>query len=125
MSTFQRFPGATQLLELLPLGTLATTTNGAAVDLVGISGNAALLVAADAPVGTGEALAVTIKLQESSTGTGSWSDIAGASQEFTAAGSAKLVVNTDAAKRYVRAVATLAVDTTSVACSASLLALPY
>jgi spore maturation protein SpmB len=123
MSTFQRYPGATQLLELLPIATIATNTNGAAVDLVGVTGNAALLIAAAAPAGTGT-LGVTIKLQESASGTGSWSDIAGASQDLTDAGTAKLVVNTDAAQRYVRAVATLTVDTTSVACSAYLLALP-
>lgn len=117
------YAGATTLLALIPLSTLTETTNGSAVNLVGYDGNVAILFAADDPSGT-DTPTLTFTLEESATGSGSWTAVSGVEQEFTAAGEAKVVVQSDKLKQFVRAVATISGTDPSFACAAYVIAIP-
>lgn len=95
------------LLNLFPSAARTATANGTGVDLQQYSGDVAVIL--DSAAGTGTAPTLDVKLQDSDDNS-TFADVSGAT--FTqvtnaAASQQKIVVNKDAARRYVRAVATI------------------
>lgn len=81
--------------------------NGAAIDLQQYVGDVKVVLSTSAGGGTSPTL--DVKLQESDTSGGTYTDIAGAAfaQVTAAALTTALTVNADSAKRYIRAVTTI------------------
>ena len=94
------------LLNLFPTAARTATANGTGVDLQQYSGDVAVVL--DSAAGTGTSPTLDVKLQDSADNS-TFADITGATftQVINAASQQKIVVNKDAARRYVRAVATI------------------
>lgn len=100
------------LLNLFPTAARTATANGTGVDLQQYSGDVAVVL--DSAAGTGTSPTLDVKLQDSADNS-TFADITGATftQVINAASQQKIVVNKDAARRYVRAVATIGGTTPS------------
>lgn len=110
------FPAGAQ--SIVPQTATATVT-GAAVDLVDADGPcfAALLVGAV----SGTSPALDVKVQESATSGGTYTDIAGATFAQVTASSKTAFINFKRSLRFARAVATIAGTTPSFACAVAIL----
>jgi len=109
------------VLSLLDPSERNATANGSAVDILNYEGQAAAILQSAA--GTGTSPTLDVKLQDSADGSTGWADITGATftQVTNAAPSAQAVkFNASAARRYIRAVATVGGTTPSFACAVSL-----
>ena len=116
--------GSLAVLELLPPSARITTETSTAFDLVDYDGNLALYVSTEAPTGTGTPT-LTVTLTESETSGGSYTAVSGVtSGALTAAGVAKVIVNTDKRKRFIKAVATISGTNPSFACHVIAIASP-
>jgi len=108
------------VLSLLDPADRSATANGSAVDILHYEGHATAIIQSAA--GTGTTPTLDVKLQDSSDGSTGWADITGAAfaQVTNAAASRQIVkFNASAAKRYIRAVATVGGTTPSFACAVS------
>lgn len=94
------------LLNLFPSAARTATANGTGVDLQQYSGDVAVVL--DSAAGTGTSPTLDVKLQDSADNS-TFADITSATftQVTGTAAQQKIVINKDAAKRYVRAVATI------------------
>lgn len=103
----QNLGDALQLIQLLAPARKTATETGAAIDLQQYVGD--LKVTLSSSAGGGTAPTLDVKLTECDTADGTYTDISGAAfaQVTTAASTAAITVNADAAKRYVKAVATI------------------
>lgn len=113
--------GATQV-SLIPARQRGTgTTNGTGVDVSAYEGQAIALLDVFYESGTPT---LDVKLQESDTLGGTYTDIVGAAfaQVTTTSGIQKLAVNLDATKKFVRATGTAAGTSPSYAWSVQLIA---
>lgn len=107
-------------LEILPVATRTASANGSAVDMRDYVGKVAFLLHSEA--GSGTTPTQDVKLQDSADGSTDWQDITGAtfSQITDAAGAFESIgVLINGARRYVRAVATIAGTTPSFAAGVS------
>lgn len=97
-----------QVLEVLAPARKIASENGAAIDLQQYVGDVKVILSSSA--GGGTAPTLDVKLQESDSAAGTFTDIPGAAfaQVTGAALTAALTVNADSAKRYIRAVTTIA-----------------
>lgn len=109
------------LLNLFPSAARTATANGTSVDLQQYSGDVAVVL--DSSAGTGTSPTLDVKLQDSADNS-SFADIAGATftQVTGTASRQKIVINKDAARRYVRPVATIGGTTPSFTFSVNALA---
>ena len=108
------------VLSLLDPADRTATANGPAVDILDYEGYAAAILQSAA--GTGTTPTLDVKLQDSADGSTGWADIAGAAfAQVTNAAASKQIVkfNASAARRYIRAVATVGGTTPSFACAVS------
>ena len=106
------------VFSLLDPADRSATANGPAVDILDYEGHAAAILQSAA--GTGTTPTLDVKLQGSSDGSTGWADIASAAfAQVTNAASSRQIVkfNASAAKRYIRAVATVGGTTPSFACA--------
>ena len=109
------------VLSLLDPADRSATVNGSAADILDYEGHVAAILQSAA--GTGTTPTLDVKLQDSADGSTGWADIAGAAftQVTNAAPSAQAVkFNASAARRHIRAVATVGGTTPSFACAVSL-----
>lgn len=104
------------MLQLLNLVPLASRTAGIAAQAVTLDLNdyeGDVVIISDAKATNGTAPTWDVKIQDSATGTGSWGDVSGAAfTQVTDAGSSaavrnKIVLKSDACKRYITVVATI------------------
>ena len=109
------------VLSLFDPAARTATVNGSAVDILDYDGFAAGILQSAA--GTGTTPTLDVKLQDSADGSTGWADIAGAAfAQVTNAASRQIVkFNASAARRYIRAVATIGGTTPSFACAACLI----
>ena len=108
------------VLSLLDPAERSASANGSAVDILNYEGQAAAILQSAA--GTGTTPTLDVKLQDSEDGSTGWADVIGAAfaQVTNAAASIQVVkFNASAAKRYIRAVATVGGTTPSFACAVS------
>ena len=109
------------VLSLLDPADRSATVNGLAADILDYEGHAAAILQSAA--GTGTTPTLDVKLQDSADGSTGWADIAGGAftQVGNAAASAQVLkFNASAARRHIRAVATVGGTTPSFACAVSL-----
>lgn len=106
-----QFEAAT-LYALHPTAARTATGQGSAVDIRDVEGDLAIVL--DSGAGSGD-MTLDAKLQDSADGSTGWADVSGAAftQVTTAASQQKIVVDTNAVKRYVRAAYTIAGTTPS------------
>lgn len=98
----------TEVLSLLPNDVVTATGTGSAVDLVDYEGDIAVLLDAEAG---GAGVTYAVKLTESDTSGGSYTDVTGGAFTTTAANTAsvqKLRLNSDAVKRFIKVSITVA-----------------
>jgi hypothetical protein len=98
----------TSIARLMTAATVAATGQSAAVDIVDFHGHALIAINASATAASGNTCAITI--EESATGSGSWTTVTGLTftQITNAAASHQVVgVNVDRLKRFLRVVYTL------------------
>lgn len=98
----------TTVLSLLPNDVVTATGTGSAVDLVDYEGDIAVVLDAEAG---GASITYAVKLTESDTSGGSYSDVTGGAFTTTTANTAlveKISVNTDGMKRFVKVSVTVA-----------------
>src|SRR5690242_17154215 len=102
---------------LLPPAAQTTTLNGTAVDIQKYEGVA--LIVLDSAAGTGTTPTLNVKLQESDTSGGTFTDVSSAAFTQVGAGASQqnLFIDVSARKRWIRAVATIAGTTPSFTCS--------
>jgi hypothetical protein len=98
---------------------LTTTTNGAAVDLVDSDGNCFASLHVGAVTGTTPTL--DVKIQESDTSGGTYSDITGATFAQQTTSNHYLLINFKRSKRFCRAVATIGGSSPSFTLAVALL----
>lgn len=100
------------LIALFPTAARTASADGSGVDIRDYVGKLKIIL--DAAAGTGTTPTLDVKLQESADNT-TFNDIAGAvfTQVITAASLQSIGVSVDPAKRYIRAVATIAGGTPS------------
>lgn len=99
---------ATTLLSFIPNDVTASTKTGSAVDLQDLEGDMECILDAEAG---GASVTYAVKLTESDTSGGSYTDVASGAFTTTAADTAsvqKLTVNTDEMKRFIKVVVTVA-----------------
>ena len=112
----------TFVLSLLPNDVVTTTGLGSAVDLNDYEGEMAVILDAEAG---GASITYAVKLQESDTSGGSYTDVTGGAFTTTDANTAlveKISVNTNDMKRYVKLSITVAGGTGAGAVSVTALA---
>ena len=112
----------TFVLSLLPNDVVTTTGLGSAVDLEDYEGEMAVVLDAEAG---GASITYAVKLQESDTSGGSYTDVTGGAFTTTDANTAlveKISVNTNDMKRYVKLSITVAGGTGAGAVSVTALA---
>ena len=112
----------TTLLSLLPNDVVTTTGLGSAVDLNDYEGEMAVVLDAEAG---GASITYAVKLQESDTSGGTYTDVTGGAFTTTDANTAlveKISVNTNDMKRYVKLSITVAGGTGAGAVSVTALA---
>ena len=115
---------ATTLLSLIPNDVTASTKTGSAVDLQDLEGDMECILDAEAG---GSSVTYAVKLTESNTSGGSYTDVASGAFTTTAADTAsvqKLTVNTDEMKRFIKVVVTVAGGSGTGAVSVSALGQP-
>lgn len=98
----------TTILGLLRNDVVAATATGSAIDLLGYEGDMAVLLDAEAG---GAGITYAVKLTESDTSGGAYTDVTGGAFTTTAANTAslqKITVNVTTLKRFVKATATVA-----------------
>ena len=118
----QNLGDKTILLSLLPNDVVTTTGLGSAVDLNDYEGEMAVVLDAEAG---GASITYAVKLQESDTSGGSYTDVTGGAFTTTDANTAlveKISVNTNDMKRYVKLSITVAGGTGAGAVSVTALA---
>jgi len=118
----QNLGDKTILLSLLPNDVVTTTGLGSAVDLEDYEGEMAVVL--DAAAG-GASITYAVKLQESDTSGGTYTDVTGGAFTTTDANTAlveKISVNTNDMKRYVKLSITVAGGTGAGAVSVTALA---
>lgn len=100
-----------QTIDLMPMQSVTATGNETGVDVTQFTGEIAVMLASKATAGTTPTL--DVKLQESDTLGGTYTDIAGAVfTQVTNAGSSapvlqKIAVKVDSVKNFIRAVRTV------------------
>lgn len=98
----------TTILGLLRNDVVAATATGSAIDLLGYEGDMAVLLDAEAG---GASITYAVKLTESDTSGGTYTDATGGAFTTTTANTAslqKITVNVTSLKRFVKATATVA-----------------
>ena len=98
----------TTILGLLRNDVVAATATGSAIDLLGYEGDMAVLLDAEAG---GASITYAVKLTESDTTNGTYTDVTGGAFTTTTANTAslqKITVNVTSLKRFVKATATVA-----------------
>jgi len=107
------------VLSLLDPADRGTSANGSAVDILDYEGQAAAILQSAA--GTGTTPTLDVKIQDSADGSTGWADVTGAAfaQVTNAASAQVLKFNASAARRYIRAVATVGGTTPSFTCGVS------
>jgi len=98
----------TTILGLLRNDVVAATATGSAIDLLGYEGDMAVLLDAEAG---GASITYAVKLTESDTSGGNYTDVTGGAFTTTTADTAslqKITVNVTSLKRFVKATATVA-----------------
>jgi len=121
--TSRNVPDRAAILDLVPNDVSTTTANSTGVDLLPYEGK--MLCTLDAEAG-GSGITYAVKLQDSADNS-SFTDLSGAAFSTTAANTAsvqKIAVNIDDARRYVRAVITVAGGTGAGAVSVKGVAFP-
>jgi len=121
--TSRNVPDRAAILDLVPNDVSTATANSTGVDLLPYEGK--MLCTLDAEAG-GSGITYAVKLQDSADNS-SFNDLSGAAFSTTAANTAsvqKLAVNIDDARRYVRAVITVAGGTGAGAVSVKGVAFP-
>ena len=106
--TMKNLGTKTTVLSLLPSNVVAATGTGSAVDLVDYEGDLAVVLDAEAG---GASITYAVKLTESDTSGGTYTDVTGGAFTTTTANTAlveKISVNTDGMKRFVKASVTVA-----------------
>jgi len=106
--TIKNLGTKTTVLSLLPSNVVAATGTGSAVDLVDYEGDLAVVLDAEAG---GASITYAVKLTESDTSGGTYTDVTGGAFTTTTANTAlveKISVNTDGMKRFVKASVTVA-----------------
>lgn|SRR3990167_1624923 len=111
-------------VQLLVPATRTSTANGTGVDIRDYTGRIEVTLDVGAVSGTTPTL--DIKIQESDTSGGTYTDIAGAAFTQVTASNviASIGVDIDAVKRYIRAVATIAGTSPSFACGVNARGIP-
>ena len=98
----------TTILGLLRNDVVTATATGSAIDLLGYEGDMAVLLDAEAG---GASITYAVKLTESDTSVGTYTDVTGGAFTTTTANTAslqKITVNVTSLKRFVKATATVA-----------------
>lgn len=98
----------TTILGLLRNDVVTATATGSAIDLLGYEGDMAVLLDAEAG---GASITYAVKLTESDTAAGTYTDVTGGAFTTTTANTAslqKITVNVTSLKRFVKATATVA-----------------
>ena len=98
----------TTILGLLRNDVVTATATGSAIDLLGYEGDMAVLLDAEAG---GASITYAVKLTESDTSGGTYTDVTGGAFTTTTANTAslqKITVNVTSVKRFVKATATVA-----------------
>ena len=106
--TIQNLGTKTEVLSLLANDVVTATGTGSAVDLVDYEGDIAVVLDAEAG---GASITYAVKLTESDTSGGSYSDVTGGAFTTTDANTAlveKISVNTNGMKRFVKVSVTVA-----------------
>ena len=106
--TIHNLGSKTEVLSLLPNDVVTATGTGSAVDLQGYEGDIAVLLDAEAG---GSGVTYAVKLTESATSGGSYTDVSGGGFTTTSANTAsvqKIYVNASNLKRYVKVSITVA-----------------
>ncbi len=106
--TIQNLGSKTEVLSLLPNDVVTATGTGSAVDLQGYEGDIAVLLDAEAG---GAGITYAVKLTESATSGGSYTDVSGGAFTTTTANTAsvqKIYVNASNLKRYIKISITVA-----------------
>ena len=106
--TIQNLGSKTEVLSLLPNDVVTATGTGSAVDLQGYEGDIAVLLDAEAG---GAGITYAVKLTESATSGGSYTDVSGGAFTTTTANTAsvqKIYVNASNLKRYIKVSITVA-----------------
>ena len=106
--TMKNLGTKTTVLSLLPSNVVAATGTGSAVDLVDYEGDLAVVLDAEAG---GASITYAVKLTESDTSGGTYTDVADGAFTTTTANTAlveKISVNTDSMKRFIKASVTVA-----------------
>jgi hypothetical protein len=106
--TIQNLGSKTEVLSLLPNDVVTATGTGSAVDLQGYEGDIAVVLDAEAG---GASITYAVKLTESATSGGSYTDVSGGAFTTTAANTAsvqKIYVNASDLKRYIKVSITVA-----------------
>jgi len=109
--TIQNLGSGTEVLSLLANDVVTATGTGSAVDLVDYEGDLAVVLDAEAGGGS---VTYAVKLTESDTSGGSYTDVSGGAFTTTDANTAlveKISVNTNAMKRYIKVSVTVTVGT--------------
>jgi hypothetical protein len=106
--TMKNLGTKTTVLSLLPNDVVAASGTGSAIDLVDYEGDLAVVLDAEAG---GASITYAVKLTESDTSGGTYTDVTDGAFTTTTANTAlveKISVNTDSMKRYVKADVTVA-----------------
>ena len=106
--TIKNLGTKTTVLSLLPNDVVTATGTGSAVDLVDYEGDIACILDAEAGGGS---VTYAVKLTESATSGGTYTDVADGAFTTTTANTAlveKISVNTDKLKRYIKVSITVA-----------------
>jgi hypothetical protein len=106
--TIKNLGTKTTVLSLLPNDVVTATGTGSAVDLVDYEGDIAVVLDAEAG---GASITYAVKLTESATSGGSYTDVTDGAFTTTTANTAlveKISVNTDQLKRYIKVSVTVA-----------------
>jgi len=106
--TMKNLGTKTTVLSLLPNDVVTASGTGSAIDLVDYEGDLAVVLDAEAG---GASITYAVKLTESDTSGGTYTDVTDGAFTTTTANTAlveKISVNTDGMKRYVKADVTVA-----------------
>ena len=106
--TIHNLGSKTTILGLLRNDVVTATGLGSAIDLLGYEGDMAVLLDAEAG---GASITYAVKLTESDTSGGTYTDVTGGAFTTTTANTAslqKITVNVTSLKRFVKATATVA-----------------
>lgn len=108
--------------SIRPQAALTASANGGGVDFLNADGPVTLIATAGATDFASTDETYVLKLQESDTSGGTYTDISGATVSITAANTTKYVATQLRTKRWVRAVVTIGGTTPSILLTALVLA---